>query len=178
VSKIGRKPILVPPSVKVSVEGDKVVVKGQKGELSLTLHPGFQVVVEDGKMRVLSSRTEREGKALHGLTRALLNNMVKGVSEGYEKVLVLEGLGYRANLKGKVLELTLGYTNPVLFPVPDDVKIQVENQTTIYVRGIDKQKVGQVAALIRSFRPPDPYKGKGVRYRDEVIRRKAGKSGA
>lgn len=178
MGRMGYKPIPVPPSVKVRNTGGIVEVEGPKGKLSLTLPRGI-VLAEEGKViRVLNQGEGKKGKMLHGLARSLLNNMILGVSQGFEKVLLIEGVGYRANLKGKVLELSLGYSHPIQYEVPEDVKIEVKDQTTIIVRGVDKQRVGEVAAQIRRFRPPDPYKAKGIRYQDEVVRRKAGKQRA
>lgn len=178
MGRMGTKPIQIPPEVTIASSHGKVIVQGPKGKLSWDLPDGIELKVEGSTIRVLNHREGKKGKMLHGLARSLVNNMVQGVSQGFEKVLLIEGVGYRANLQGKVLELTLGYSHPLLYPIPDDVKVEVENQTLIRIRGIDKQRVGEVAAQIRRFRPPDPYKAKGIRYEDEVVRRKAGKQRA
>ncbi|ADY72866.1 ribosomal protein L6 [Desulfurobacterium thermolithotrophum DSM 11699] len=177
MSRIGRMPIEIPQGVTVEVKpGNHVVVKGPKGTLEYTFNPRLTIKVEDNKVIVERPTDEKQMRALHGTTRALINNMVIGVSKGFEKVLEVKGLGYRAFAKGKVLELHLGFSHPVLYQIPEGIEIEVDRDNNIYVRGIDKQKVGQVAAEIRSFRPPEPYKGKGIRYRGEKIVLKAGKS--
>lgn len=178
MSRIGRLPIVIPGSVQVAVSNGSVEVQGPKGKLALELHPAIRVRVEDGKVLCERPTDQKPHRALHGLTRALIANMVRGVSEGFEKKLELTGVGYRAQVQGQVLTLSLGYSRPVVYTLPLDVQATVVNQTLITVSGIDKQRVGAVAAKIRSFRPPEPYKGKGVRYADERIRRKAGKAGA
>jgi len=159
----------------VQVEGQRVTVRGPKGELSWEVDPAIEVRVEDGRVVVRRSGDQPRLRALHGLTRAIINNMVIGVSQGFEKRLELVGVGYRAQMQGRKLVLSVGYSHPVEIEPPPDVEIQVEGTTQIVVRGIDKQKVGQVAADIRAVRPPEPYKGKGILYAGEVIRRKAGK---
>ncbi|MFQ5960148.1 MAG: 50S ribosomal protein L6 [Candidatus Methylomirabilales bacterium] len=177
MSRIGRLPITVPSTVQVSVSDGTVEVQGPKGKLALQVHPAIRVGVEDGKVVCARPTDQKSHRALHGLTRALLANMVQGVTEGFQKRLELVGVGYRAQVQGQVLTLSLGYTNPVVYVLPPDVQATVEG-LTITVSGIDKQRVGAVAAKIRSFRPPEPYRGKGVKYADERIRRKAGKAGA
>jgi len=175
MSRIGRKPIAVPEAVTVEVAPGRVAVKGPKGELKQDLSPEMKVEQEDGTI-VVSRPTDRgEHRALHGLTRSLIANMVEGVVDGYEKRLEIQGVGYRAQLKGKSLELALGYSHPVSIEPPEGIEFEVPQQTEIVVRGIDKQLVGQVAADIRKRRPPEPYKGKGIRYRDEHVMRKVGK---
>jgi large subunit ribosomal protein L6 len=177
MSRVGKMPVEIPQGVTVEVKpGNHVVVKGPKGTLEYKFDPRLTIKVEDGKVIVERPNDEKQMKALHGTTRALINNMVIGVSKGFEKVLEVKGLGYRAFVKGDTLELHLGFSHPVLYKIPEGIKIEVDRENNIYVRGIDKQKVGQVAAEIRSFRPPDPYKGKGIRYRGERIILKAGKS--
>jgi len=177
MSRIGKMPVEIPQGVTVEVKpGNHVVVKGPKGTLEYTFNPKLTIKVEDNKVIVERPNDEKQMKALHGTTRALINNMVIGVSKGFEKVLEVKGLGYRAFVKGKTLELHLGFSHPVLYQIPDDIQIEVDRDNNIYVRGVDKQKVGQVAAEIRSFRPPEPYKGKGIRYRGERVVLKAGKS--
>jgi large subunit ribosomal protein L6 len=177
MSRIGLAPISLPSGVEVSVEGTKVTVKGTKGMLRRTFSDRVSFAVTDGVVTVARHDEERESKALHGLSRALLNNMVVGVSAGFQKELLTVGVGYRASLQGKLLELLVGFSHPVKVPAPDGIEFEVPEPTRIIVRGIDKELVGQVAADIRSVRPPEPYKGKGIRYSDEKVRRKAGKSG-
>jgi large subunit ribosomal protein L6 len=179
MSRIGKLPIPLPSGVQVQVDGQNVTVQGPKGRLSLAAHPAVQVEVADKRLVCRRSSDEKAHKALHGLTRSLLRNMVQGVVNGFERRLDLVGVGYRASLLGaKNLNLSLGYSHPIIYPIPDGIKIDVKDQTQLVVSGIDKQLVGAVAAKIRSFRPPEPYKGKGVKYAEERIRRKAGKTGA
>jgi large subunit ribosomal protein L6 len=177
VSRIGNNPIVLPDGVDVSVGDDGVTVKGPKGTLTGTFDERLDVAVADGVVTVARHDDERESRALHGLTRALLNNMVIGVSKGYSKELRTEGVGYRANLQGRKLELQVGYSHPVHIEAPEGIDFEVPEPTRIVISGIDKQRVGQVAAEIRQVRPPEPYKGKGIRYVDEYVRRKAGKAG-
>ena len=177
MSRIGSAPITVPSGVDVTIDGNTVTVKGSKGTLSRTFSDKVAVAVDDGILTVTRHDEERESRALHGLTRSLLANMVTGVSEGYVKELMTVGVGYRASLKGKSIELLVGYSHPVLLDAPEGIEIEVPEPTKIIVKGIDKQKVGQMAADIRSVRPPEPYKGKGIRYVDEYVRSKAGKAG-
>ncbi|WP_300344876.1 50S ribosomal protein L6 [Fusobacterium sp.] len=175
MSRIGKKPIVVPAGVTVTVEGNKATVKGPKGTLVREFNKDIIIKVEGNEIIVERPNDEIEMRALHGTTRALLHNMVVGVSEGFKKVLNLVGVGYRAAVQGKGLELSLGYSHPVKIDPVDNITFAVEKNTTIIVEGIDKDVVGQVAANIRSKRAPEPYKGKGVKYADEVIRRKEGK---
>jgi len=175
MSRIGRKPIPIPQGVEVKIEGKVVTVKGPKGVLSHTVPAEIEVTLEDGEIRVHRKSDNKRSKALHGLTRTLIANMVTGVTEGFEKRLEIVGVGYRAQLEGKALRLSLGYSHPVIYPIPEGIEIEVPQPTKIVVRGIDKQKVGQVAAEIRALRKPDSYKGKGIRYEGEVVRLKAGK---
>ena len=177
MSRIGRLPISVPAGVEVSVDGSAVSVKGPKGTLTHTVAAPITVVVEDGTVQVSRPNDERESRSLHGLTRSLIANMIQGVSEGYTKQLEIVGTGYRVQAKGANLEFALGYSHPVPFNAPDGITLSVEGNNKVTVSGIDKQQVGQVAAKIRKLRLPDPYKGKGVRYAGEQIRRKAGKAG-
>jgi large subunit ribosomal protein L6 len=177
MSRIGRLPIPVPSGVDVTIDGASVTVKGPKGTLSLTMAEPITAAVEDGSVLVSRPDDERESRALHGLTRSLLANMVIGVSEGYEKSMEIVGTGYRVTAKGTDLEFALGYSHPVLVKAPEGVSFTVETPTKFKVSGIDKQVVGETAAKIRKLRKIDPYKGKGVRYEGEVIRRKAGKAG-
>jgi len=178
VSRIGRAPIAIPSQAKVEVIKDTVSVSGPKGKLHLQLQPGMGVKVENDKILVSRPSDEKAYRALHGLVRSLLANMVQGVTQGFEKRLELSGLGFRAQVQGGTLTLSLGYSHPISYPIPSDVKIQAESPTSLIISGIDKQRVGQVAAQIREFRKPEPYKGKGIKYAGERIRRKAGKTGA
>jgi len=177
MSRIGYSPIPVPGGVDIKVDGAKVTVKGSKGTLTQTFSEKLKVAVDDGVMTVSRTDEDSETRALHGLIRSLLMNMVIGVSEGYKKELQTVGVGYRASLKGKTLELLVGFSHPVTMETPEGIEVEVPEPTKIIVSGIDKQKVGQMAANIRSVRPPEPYKGKGIRYVDEYVRRKAGKAG-
>ncbi|MBQ7969122.1 MAG: 50S ribosomal protein L6 [Clostridia bacterium] len=178
MSRIGRKPIAIPAGVDVKVEaGNVVTVKGALGTLTQTLHKDMIIKVEGNELVVERPSEIKEHKALHGLTRTLLANMVEGVTNGYSKTLDINGVGYRAAKSGKTLTLGLGYSHPVIFEEADGITFEVPNANQIIVKGIEKQKVGQVAAEIRSKRPPEPYLGKGVKYSDERIRRKAGKAG-
>jgi large subunit ribosomal protein L6 len=177
MSRVGYAPIQIPDGVSVEVAGSRVAVKGPKGTLEHTIPERLTLSVDDGVLTVARRGEDREAKALHGLTRALLANMVTGVSAGFAKELLTVGVGYRAALKGSVLELQVGYSHPVHLEAPEGVEFEVPEPTRIVVRGIDKAKVGQAAADIRAVRPPEPYKGKGIRYSNETIRRKAGKAG-
>ena len=178
MSRVGKKPIPIVSGVKVQKSDRTVTVTGPRGSLSTNVHPTIGVEIKDDTLYVSRSNEEKSQRALHGLWRALLQNMVKGVSEGYTRKLELVGVGYRAEVKGKKLQLLLGYSHPILFAPPEGVKIETPTQTNITVSGVDKQLVGQVAAKIRSFRPPEPYKGKGIKYEGEYVRRKAGKAAA
>ena len=177
MSRIGRKEIALPKGVEVRQDGNAVVVKGPKGSLSTSLVPGIGVKVENNVVAFTRADDEKKTRAFHGLVRALVANNVRGVSEGFKKELDIVGVGYRAEVKGKEVVFQLGYSHPVRFPIPSGIDIAVDGKTGhITITGIDKQKVGQTAAEIRSLREPDPYKGKGIKYTDEVIRRKAGKA--
>jgi large subunit ribosomal protein L6 len=175
MSRIGRKPIPVPEGVTVSVAPGRVTVNGPKGELTQAIDPDMKVEEEDGTLTVARPTDRGEHRALHGLTRSLIANMVEGVTDGYEKRLEIQGVGYRARLQGKSLELALGYSHPVAVQAPEGIEFEVPQPTEVVVRGIDKQAVGEVAAQIRKKRPPEPYKGKGIRYSGEHVRRKVGK---
>jgi large subunit ribosomal protein L6 len=178
MSRIGRKPITVPSGVELKIDGPRVTVKGPKGELSHTLAEPITIErAEDGNYNVVRPNDERKAKELHGLSRTLISNMVIGVTEGYRKSLEIAGTGYRVTAKGSDLEFALGFSHPVLVTPPPGITFTVERPTVFHIAGIDKQQVGEVAANIRKIRPPEPYKGKGVRYQGEVIRRKAGKAG-
>jgi len=176
VSRIGKKPIEIPKGVTVDVEGQLIKVKGPKGELHRTIHPLIKTEIAGSEIKFTRPDDLKESRALHGLTRALVQNMVTGVTESYKKTLEIVGVGYKAELKGKNLLLTIGYSHPIYFVPPDEVKIEVPTPTQLIISGTDKELVGLVAAKIRSFRKPEPYKGKGIKYSDERIIRKAGKT--
>jgi len=178
VSRVGKKPIHIGSGIKIQKSDSVVTVTGPKGELSATVHPDIGVEIQSDAIVVTRPSDQKQYRALHGLWRALLQNMVTGVTDGYSRKLELVGVGFRAELKGKSLQLLLGFSHPVLFRPPEGVVIEVPTPTAISVSGIDKQLIGLVAAKIRSFRPPEPYKGKGVRYEGEIVRRKAGKAAA
>ena len=178
MSRIGRMPVTVPKGVSVSLNGQTVSVKGPKGELSRTIHPDMKIAVDGSTVVVTRPTEESRHKALHGLTRSLVNNMVEGVAKGYVKVLEIQEVGFKAEKKGNGLQLSLGFSHPVVYPTPAGITFTVDNNTVLKIEGPDKELVGQVAAEIRSMRKPEPYKGKGVRYQGEVVRRKAGKTGA
>ncbi len=178
MSRIGRAPITVPAGVEVKVDGQHVSVKGPKGALEMNVAPTMKVEVEAGVVHVTRPNDDKMNRSLHGLTRTLINNMVVGVSEGFSKTLEVNGVGYRASKEGKNLVLNVGYSHQVIMPETEDIQIDVPNPNQIIVKGIDKQKVGQFAAEVLGKRPPEPYKGKGIKYDYEVIRRKEGKTGA
>jgi large subunit ribosomal protein L6 len=175
MSRIGNKPLPIPDGVSVEISAGMVAVKGPKGDLSQAIDPAMTVAIDDGVLRVTRPTDRGPHRALHGLTRSLIANMVEGVTGGFEKRLQIQGVGYRAKPAGKGLELSLGYSHPVSMEAVDGIEFDVPQPTEVIVRGIDKQKVGEIAARIRRMRPPEPYKGKGVRYADEQIRRKVGK---
>ena len=178
MSRIGKKPVSVPKGVDVTLQDQTVRVKGPKGDLTLEVHPELKVKVDDGQILVERPSDTARHKALHGLTRTLVSNMMAGVTTGFSKTLEIQGVGYKAEKKGggDQLTLSLGFSHPVIYKAPAGITLEVPNPTTITVKGADKQTVGQVAADIRSFRPPEPYKGKGIRYQGEQVRRKAGKT--
>lgn len=178
MSRIGRKAVVLPKGTSVTVKGDKIVVKGAKGELDAALMPGIDVKVEADKVVVSRSNDEKQTCAWHGMTRALIANMVTGVTEGFQKTMEIVGVGWRAQLQGKKLVMNLGFSHPVEFTPPPGVEIVVENPIKFVVKGIDKEVVGQTCALLRAHRPPEPYHGKGIRFQNEHIIRKAGKTGA
>jgi large subunit ribosomal protein L6 len=178
MSRIGRKPVPIPKGVEVSLAGDQVTVKGPKGTLARRVHAEMTVRIEDGHVTVTRPSDARQHRALHGLTRALIGNMVQGVTKGYARQLELHGVGYKAEANPKGVRLIVGLSHPVDFPAPAGIKISVEGNTQVKIEGIDKELVGQVASEIRKVRPPEPYKGKGIRYVGEHVRRKAGKTGA
>ncbi len=177
MSRVGNQPVEIPDKVKVDVsEANVVTVAGPLGEMSLGFHPDMQIAIADDVLQVSRPTNQRLHRALHGVTRSLIANMVQGVTEGYEKRLLINGIGYRAELSGKTLVLRVGHSHPVEIEPPEDVAFEVEANTTVIVRGIDKQLVGQVAAEVRAARPVEPYRGGGIRYIDERVRRKAGKA--
>jgi large subunit ribosomal protein L6 len=176
VSRIGKLPITIPAGVKVALEDGGVRLEGPKGKLASALPPGVAVKVEGNVLRVERASDDRRIRSLHGLTRKLIANMAFGVSQGFNRILDINGVGYRAEVKGQEIHMTLGYSHPVVFPLPAGVSASVERQVIITLTGADRQMVGETAAKIRSLRPPEPYKGKGIKYREEVIQRKAGKA--
>ncbi len=177
MSRIGRKPIDIPAGVDVKIDGSTVTVKGPKGTLSQTMHANMALNMEGAQLLVTRPDDEKENRSLHGLTRTLIANMVAGVNEGFKKELDINGVGYRAAKQGSELVLNVGYSHQVIMPEPDGITVEVPNPNKIIINGADKQKVGQFAAEVRKTRPPEPYKGKGIKYVDEVIRRKEGKAG-
>jgi large subunit ribosomal protein L6 len=178
MSRIGRKPVTVPKGVTVQLDGNNVAVKGPRGELRRSLHPDMQIALSADQFTVARPSEEKRHKALHGLTRTLVQNMVEGVSKGFTKTLEIQGVGYKAEPKPYGVNLIVGYSHPVKYEAPKGIKISVDNNTVVKIEGADKELVGQVAAELRSVRPPEPYKGKGIRYQGEQVRRKAGKTGA
>jgi large subunit ribosomal protein L6 len=176
MSRIGKKPVTVPQGVTLDLKGSEVAVKGPKGELRRQLHPEMQLALANGIFTVTRPSEEQRHKALHGLTRTLVQNMIDGVSKGFTKTLEIQGVGYKAEAKPYGVNLVVGFSHPVKYEAPKGIKISVENNTTVKIEGADKEKVGQVAAELRAVRPPEPYKGKGVRYEGEHVRRKVGKS--
>ena len=176
MSRIGKIPVPVPPKVKVEIKDRKVSVEGPKGKLNWTLPARTSAVLENNEIVISRKGDDSESKALHGLSRSLVYNMVKGVSEGYVKRLEIQGVGFKAAVNGKVVNLSLGYSHPINYQLPEQVKVTVEENTKLVVEGPDKQQVGLVASEIRAYYPPEPYKGKGVRYSDEVVKRKEGKT--
>jgi large subunit ribosomal protein L6 len=177
MSRIGKLPVAIPAGVKISLDGNMMTVTGPKGSLSQPLHERMTIAVETDQIKVSRPTESKQDSALHGLTRALINNMVMGVTAGFKKDLEINGVGYRAEISGKTLTLALGYSHPVVYELPEGISVEIEKQTKLSVSGIDKQLVGSAAAKIRSFRKPEPYKGKGIKYADERIMRKAGKTG-
>jgi large subunit ribosomal protein L6 len=176
MSRIGRKPVAVPKGVTLEVQGQTVAVKGPKGELRRTLHPEMMLTLADGNFAVARPSEEPKHKALHGLSRTLVQNMIEGVTKGFSKTLEIQGVGYKAEVKPFGVQLVVGYSHPVPYHAPQGIKISVDSNTQVKVEGVDKELVGQVAAELRSVRPPEPYKGKGIRYVGEQVRRKAGKT--
>lgn len=176
MSRVGKKTIAVPDGVTVSVNDRQITVKGPKGELNLNVSPLVQVEVADGNVTVLRTAETKEARSVHGTTRSLIANMIEGVKNGFKKELEITGVGFRAQLQGKRITMSLGYSHPILFDVPDGITAQVPDQTNIVIEGCDKQQVGEVSARLRAYYPAEPYKGKGVKYKGERIRRKAGKT--
>ena len=177
MSRIGNKPVVIPAGVTIDLKDNTVTVKGPKGELSYTFNQNITLVQNEGEVVFTRPDDSKENKTIHGTTRAVFNNMVVGVTEGFQRELELIGVGYRAQLQGKKLVLNVGYSHPVEFTPEEGIEIEVPSNTKVIVKGYDKQKVGELAANIRGVRPPEPYKGKGIRYVDEFVRRKAGKTG-
>ncbi|RAU17337.1 50S ribosomal protein L6 [Nitrincola tibetensis] len=175
MSRIAKNPVVIPAGVEIQINGQQITTKGAKGQLNLNVHPSVSLEQVDGKLTFAARDGSKQSIALSGTTRALVNNMVVGVNEGFQKTMQLIGVGYRAAAKGNVLNLTLGFSHPIDYELPEGVSAETPNNTTIILSGADKQRVGQVAAEIRAFRPPEPYKGKGVRYADEQVRRKEAK---
>ncbi len=178
MSRIGKKPITIPSGVKIEISGPDVTVTGPKGSLKQSIMPGLKIQVHENELTVVTDNQSRKVRSFQGLTRSLLANMIQGVSEGIKKVLEISGLGYKAELDGNTLVLNLGYSHAVRFALPEGITASIEKNTIVTISGIDKQRIGQVAANIRAVRKPEPYKGKGIRYAGEKIRRKAGKAGA
>ena len=176
MSRLGKMPVAIPSGVKVNVNGSKIDIEGPKGKLSYTTQPGIDVAVNGDEVVITRKNDERQNKAFHGLTRALIQNMVVGASQGYRRALDVQGVGYSATLQGKKLVLAVGFANKITKNIPDGVEVKVDGGTKIEVTGPDKQKVGQFASEVRAVRKPEPYKGKGIRYEGEVVRRKAGKA--
>ena len=175
MSRIAKSPVIVPAGVEIKIDGQSVNVKGKNGQLSLEVHPSVEVSQEEGSVKFAAREESKLSRSLSGTTRSLVNNMVVGVSEGFKKTLELQGVGYRAAAKGNTLNLNLGFSHPIDYELPEGIKAETPNVTTIVLSGADKQVLGQAAAEIRAFRPPEPYKGKGVRYADEYVRRKEAK---
>ncbi len=175
MSRIANMPVAIPAGVDIQLQGRDITVKGGKGTLSWTIHELTEVEINDGQIQVKSRLSDKKAQAMAGTMRALINNMVTGVSQGFEKKLLLQGVGYRAQVQGKKLNLTLGFSHPVHYDIPTGIEIETPSQTEIIVKGADKQLVGQVASEIRAYRPPEPYKGKGIRYADEYVARKEAK---
>jgi large subunit ribosomal protein L6 len=176
MSRVGKQPITVPSGVTISTSPGTVQVKGPKGTLSAAVSPLVELKVEGGTLNITRREDTREARSVHGLTRKLVSNMVTGVSDGFRRVLEINGVGYRAEAKGNAIQLALGYSHPILFPLPQGVQAKVDKQTVVTLEGADRQVLGETAAAIRKLRPPEPYKGKGIKYAEETIRRKAGKA--
>ncbi len=177
MSRVGKKPIPIPDNTKILYKDKLITVQGDKGSLTRTLHPAVELQIEDRVVNVIIAQNDRRTRALQGLTRSLVANMITGVSKGFERVLEINGLGYRAEVSGKTIVLNLGYSHPINFDIPEGISVSVDKNNVMKLTGIDKEKLGHMAAAIRRLRPPEPYKGKGVKYAEERIQRKAGKTG-
>ena len=177
MSRVGKQPIVVPEKTKISYENRVLTVQGAKGTLTRSIHPAVDLKIENDVLNVVVLEDKRTSRALQGLTRSLVANMITGVNQGFERILLINGIGYRAELKGNALIFNVGFSNPVTFDLPDGISASVERNTTVKLSGIDKEKLGMTAAAIRKIRPPEPYKGKGIKYEEEYVRRKAGKAG-
>ena len=177
MSRVGKKPIQVPEKTKISYRDKAITVVGEKGSLTREIHPAIDLKIEGGFINVSTLSGDRSGRALQGLTRSLVNNMITGVNKGFERILEINGIGYRAELKGKSIVFSLGFSHPVVFDLPDGISAAVEKNTVVKLSGIDKEKLGLAAASIRRLKPPEPYKGKGIKYSEERIQKKAGKTG-
>ena len=177
MSRVGKKPVPIPEKTKVSYENRVLTVQGEKGTLTQSIHPAVDLKIGDGVLKVIPFEDKRTSRAMQGLMRSLAANMITGVNQGFERTLIIEGIGYRAETKGNAIVLNVGYSNPVQFDLPEGVNASVDRNTIIKLSGIDKEKIGRTAAAIRKIRPPEPYKGKGIKYAEERIRRKAGKAG-
>jgi len=177
MSRVGKKPIQVPDKTKISYRDKAITVMGEKGSLTRIIHPDIDLMIEGGIINVSTLSDDRSGRALQGLTRSLVSNMITGVNKGFERILEINGIGYRAELKGKSIVFNLGFSHPVVFDLPDGISAAVEKNTIVKLSGIDKEKLGLAAASIRRLKPPEPYKGKGIKYSDERIQKKAGKTG-
>jgi large subunit ribosomal protein L6 len=178
MSRVGKMPVPIPDKAKLSYENRVLTVQGEKGKLTRSIHPAVDLKIEDGVLKVVPLKDKRTSRALQGMTRSLVANMIAGVTQGFERTLIINGIGYRAEMKGKSIILNVGYSNPVQFDLPEGVAADIDRNTIIKLSSIDKEKLGLVAAAIRKIRPPEPYKGKGIKYAEERIRRKAGKAGA
>lgn len=178
MSRVGKMPVPIPDKTKLSYENRVLTVQGEKGELTRSIHPAVDLKIEDGVLNVVPLEDKRTSRALQGMTRSLVANMIAGVTQGFERTLIISGIGYRAETQGNKILLNVGYSNPVQFDLPEGVAAEIERNTIIKLSSIDKEKLGLVAAAIRKIRPPEPYKGKGIKYAEERIRRKAGKAGA
>ena len=178
MSRVGKKPVPIPEKTKVSYENRELTVQGEKGKLTRLIHPAVDLKIEDGVLKVVPFEDKRTSRAVQGLTRSLVANMITGVNQGFERTLLIEGIGYRAETRGSTLVLNVGYSNPIQFDLPEGISASIDRNTVIKLSGIDKEKLGRTAAAIRKIRPPEPYKGKGIKYAEERIRRKAGKAGA
>jgi len=177
MSRVGKKIIPLPEKIKISYKDRLITVQGEKGTLSRTIHPSVELDIDEKTIKVVMNDDRKDASAVQGLTRALVDNMITGIDKGFERILQINGIGYRADLQGKTIVFNIGYSNPVNFPVPDGISVDIDKNNVIKLSGIDKEKLGGAAASIRRLRPPEPYKGKGIKYAEEHIQRKAGKTG-